>query len=76
MNYLSDRFKKFINYNFSEYQCCRKFVGGRWELWYIDYPVCSELWFCKKELDSYYYQRPGLSRGKIIKVEDYNWKKI
>ena len=25
----------------------RRFRGGHWEQWHIDYPVCSTLWFSR-----------------------------
>lgn len=29
---------------FSGYKWWRKLVGGRWERWYVDHPVCSDVW--------------------------------
>jgi len=29
---------------FSDFKWARKLVGGRWEKWYVDHPVCIEVW--------------------------------
>lgn len=48
---------------FSNYEWCRRFLGGHWERWYIDTPVNSFCWLpvdaCSVPLGA----RPGLGRG-------------
>lgn len=38
------RFERFLE-EFGDWQWVRKLLGGRWELWYLDAPICSALWF-------------------------------
>ena len=43
---------------FDRWQWWRRWRGGHWERWIIDYPVCSELWMQRP-----HGGRPGLGRG-------------
>lgn len=48
----------------------RRWAGGHWERWYVDYPVCGDYWF---RTDGCYLKRetrPGLCRV-LHKCEDY-----
>lgn len=56
-----------ISYFLSGFRWYRKMKGGRWEKWFIDFPVGSDIWF--HNLD----ERPGLARG-LPEIEDYNPK--
>jgi hypothetical protein len=29
---------------FSEFRWYRRLAGGHWERWYVDHPVCSDVW--------------------------------
>ncbi len=29
---------------FDQYEWARKRLGGHWERWYVDHPVCSDIW--------------------------------
>jgi len=29
----------------SHYAWVRRWYGGHWERWYVDFPVCSTMWF-------------------------------
>ena len=51
----------------SNRQWYRRWYGGRWERWNVDYPVCSLIW----HWDCVEGERPGpLCRGRPT-VEDY-----
>lgn len=57
---------------FSNYKFARVLLGGYWELWYCDHPVCSEIWFNTTN-ERRYYPSP-LCRSNAIKIEDYRPK--
>jgi hypothetical protein len=67
---------------FSEYRWYRKILGGRWERWVVDWPVCSTMWFeinCEvQDLLTYKgYGRPSaLCRGPIVDMEYFPIKSI
>lgn len=71
--YYSRQWKTAIARNSTNQQWARRYIGGRWECWYLDYPVCSMYWY---QWDSRSgggvlgYRRPPLGRGTPI-VEDY-----
>lgn len=46
----------------SGYQWYRRWRGGHWERWYIDHPVCADIWFRNWP----HGKRPGLGRGRPI----------
>jgi hypothetical protein len=49
----------------------RKWIGGHWEFWYIDFPVTAEIWFHLPECSTATKNRPSsLARGGPI-CEDY-----
>ena len=55
---------------FSGFRWFRKWWGGRWELWYVDHPVCSDIWHWREQQPR--SDRPnGLCRGRPV-VEDYS----
>jgi len=59
----------FIYLGLSKYQRCRKWYGGRWELWYIG--ICSaHIWLTipKEKPDNY---RQPCSIGPRIAREDW-----
>jgi hypothetical protein len=63
--------KKFIRWIwfkilFSNYSWYRKLYGGHWELWHIDYPVCSIIWCDVKECSKSTGYREPLWRGTPI----------
>lgn len=33
-----------LNWVFVKFRWYRKWYGGLWELWWVDVPVCSEIW--------------------------------
>lgn len=42
--------------------------GGRYELWYMDFPVCDTVWHYAPIPN----ERPnGICRGSVIKVREY-----
>lgn len=44
-------------------------LGGRWELWYVDWPVCAEVWHIVDD-DAPPGSRPTpLCRGRVIAIE-------
>lgn len=48
----------------SPYQWFRKLAGGKWELWWVDVPVCSYVWHDVSEWTVVTGHRPtGLCRG-------------
>lgn len=64
-------------------QWFRRWVGGRWERWLLDFPVCDTIWFhlptdaacfhreyCLGSGGLVHYERPGLGRGRP-RVEEY-----
>ena len=54
---------------FGEFRWFRRWWGGRWELWYVDVPVCSRIWHWREQ--PLKRDRPnGLCRGTPT-VEDY-----
>jgi hypothetical protein len=59
-----------VEHPLSRFQWYRKLRGGRWELHYIDWPVCSDLWLPMKDERRWPISRPSLSRG-IPLVEDW-----
>lgn len=61
-----------------EFKWVRKTIGGRWELWWVDTPINSEVWHHINEKDlkanSYYrlFGKPtSLCRG-IPEIEDWS----
>lgn len=50
----------------SNYRWYRRLRGGKWERWYIDAPVHSDMWFRVEDFG----HRPGLARG-TPEQEDY-----
>jgi hypothetical protein len=33
-----------LKYWLDRFQWYRRFAGGKWELWWVDVPVCSDIW--------------------------------
>jgi len=52
---------------FGNYKWCRRWVGGRWECWWIDC-CCSMIWL---KMDSRKDGRPGCGYG-TPRVEQYH----
>lgn len=45
----------------------RRWWGGHWELWWVDFPVCSEIWHDVKKCTIETKKRPnGLLRGTPV----------
>lgn len=44
----------------------RQWHGGHWERWYIDFPVCSDIWIQFDECNIPTGKRPGLGRGRPV----------
>lgn len=63
-------FKSLLEHSFlCNLKPVRRFIGGCWELWWVDSPVCAEVWhrtICCPE------GRPNhLCHGRVIKREIY-----
>jgi hypothetical protein len=41
---------------FDRFQWYRKLAGGKWELWYVDHPVCSDIWHDVKHFTHEYLE--------------------
>jgi hypothetical protein len=54
----------------TNYQWFRRFVGGKWELWWVDSPVCSYVWHDVLEFSRVCGERPPLCRGTVT---EENW---
>lgn len=52
----------------SRFRWYRRWRGGRWQRWWIDTPVASDMWFHNPDWGR--DDRPGLGRG-IPDEEDY-----
>ena len=57
---------KWLDVLFSNRRWYRQRRGGYWTQWYIDWPVCGQVWFCYLRPG----ERPALGRGTPT-VEDY-----
>jgi len=56
---------------FSGFRWARRLVGGKWELWWVDAPVCAEVWHDVEEWSSRTGRRPTcLCRG-TPRCEEY-----
>jgi hypothetical protein len=54
----------------------RKWWGGHWELWRVDFPVCSEIWHDVEECSLETKIRPyGLLRGVPVCEQHENTNK-
>lgn len=53
---------------FSNFKWYRRWYGGIWEKWSIDYPVCSDIWMPRDTIKS---NSPPLGRG-TPKIEIWN----
>lgn len=51
----------------------RRLVGGNWEKWYVDYPVCADVWHHDSEgsLRAWNGKPSPLCRGNPQKMEWY-----
>jgi hypothetical protein len=58
----------FLDYLFDRFRWYRRWIGGRWERWYLDYPVHGEMWERRNSEES---GPPPLARGGAV-VEDYS----
>ena len=36
--------RRFIEIWFSNFKLARKYIGGHWEQYYVDHPICSDVW--------------------------------
>lgn len=51
----------------SKFRFYRKWWGGHWELWWVDVPVCSEIWHDLEGCSLESKKRPyGLLRGTPV----------
>lgn len=55
-----------IEYCFDRYQWYRRMVGGHWELWILDFPVCGEMWHQVQDCHLVSGTRPPLARGTPV----------
>jgi hypothetical protein len=62
-------YKNFVlNHFLSKFQMYRRWIGGHWEAWWIDFPICSTIWI---------YCNHGYKPGGICSLEhceDYSPK--
>lgn len=50
-----------------KYQFYRKWWGGHWELWWVDFPICSEIWHDVEKSSTETGERPyPLLRGTPV----------
>lgn len=49
----------------------RKWWGGHWELWWIDVPVCSEIWHDVDKCSLETKERPNVLMRGTPECEDY-----
>jgi hypothetical protein len=55
---------------FDRYQWYRRLCGGRWELWWVDAPVCSDIWHRVTDFTYATGKRPSvLCRGTPIEED-------
>lgn len=62
-----------LEHNLHEYKWYRRWYGGRWELWYVDF-VGNEVWHNSLQLPNMrmWNGKPSpLCRGMCLEVEDY-----
>lgn len=60
----------------SKFRFYRKWWGGHWELWWVDFPVCSEVWHDLNQCSLEAKKRPyGLLRGTPV-CEDYTFDRL
>jgi hypothetical protein len=52
------------------YRWYRRWHGGRWELWYVDFPICEPIWHEIEDRQLREGYRPGLCRGTPA-IEDW-----
>jgi hypothetical protein len=65
-------FKRLLDAFFSQRRWARKLIGGKWELWWVDCPVNSDVWHSVPEWSDVVGERPTpLCRGTPIK-EDWS----
>ncbi|MFA5025682.1 MAG: hypothetical protein WC503_04205 [Candidatus Shapirobacteria bacterium] len=55
---------------FSEYKWYRKWYRGKWEKWWVDYPVASSVWH-NEPLDTWFGRPSPLCMGSPEEIE--NW---
>lgn len=53
-----------------DFQWYRRWYGGVWELWWVDYPVCTAVWHDVPEPTGRGPRPTPLCRGTPV-VEDY-----
>lgn len=74
---LRENFIKFLNLTFfTNIKLYRKMVGGNWERWWVDSPICGSVWFHSSECNlTEFNGRPcRLCRGCPEIVEWYEIK--
>jgi len=49
----------------------RKWWGGHWERWHVDFPVCNYVWISVESCSVITNNRPGLCRGTPICEEHF-----
>ncbi len=55
---------------FGGYQWFRRWIGGRWELWWVDQPVCAQVWHYGDPEDDFTQRPTCICRG-VPTIEDY-----
>ncbi len=55
---------------FARFQWFRRWIGGRWELWWVDHPVCAEVWHWRDLGDNLENPPTCICRGVPL-IEDY-----
>lgn len=55
---------------FGRFQWFRRRVGGRWERWWVDHPVCNPVWHYRDPEDDLTQRPTCICRG-IPTIEDY-----
>ena len=63
-----------LNWTCNRFRWARKLLGGKWERWWIDSPVCSSCWMAVKDwTEDPARQRPDvLARGRPEAREEFD----
>ena len=62
-----------LNILFSRFRCARRIIGGKWELWWVDFPVVSHVWHDVDEFFRNTSDPPSpLCRCHPIKEEEWS----
>lgn len=63
-----------LEFFFPYFRWARRLLGGHWELWWVDFPVCSYVWHRVNSCTTETGKPPsGLCRGGY-ECEDYRSK--